>query len=91
MIRCCHKDQCNVTCHCERFSAYPAKKVFLIGVQKLATMLPECLSSQTVFAMTCDTGTVFIKTSLQIVSLKIVQCHITFICIEYIAKNAGWV
>ena len=35
-IRCCHKNQCNVTRRCEQFSAYPEKEatrcVFLIGV-----------------------------------------------------------
>ena len=25
-IRCCHKHRCNVTCHSERFSAYPEKR-----------------------------------------------------------------
>ena len=39
--------------------------------------------SQPVFAMACYTGTIFNATSLQIVSLKIVQCDITFMALEY--------
>ena len=35
------------------------------------------LSSQPVSAMGCYTGTIFNATSLQILSLKIVQCNIT--------------
>ena len=61
-MRCCHKNWCNVTCHCELFSAYPVARI---------------LSNQPVFAMVCYTGMIFNATSLQIVSLKIVQCDIT--------------
>ena len=40
-------------------------------------MSPEVFSGQPVFAIACYIGTVFNATSLQIVSLKIVQCDIT--------------
>ena len=40
--------------------------------------VPRILSSQSVSAMRCYHGTIFNATSLQIVSLKIVQCGITF-------------
>ena len=57
--------------------------MFLIGVQKLATVLPElCQVSQPPqwdVTPGCYTGTIFNVTSLQIVPLKIIQCDITFI------------
>ena len=86
--QCCHKNLCNITCHCERFSAYPEKRQHVACFWLELKNSQRCcqnFASQPGSAMGCYTGTIFSATSLQIVSLKSLS-----VTLSYTKENATW-